>query len=300
MNKKISISGIDILNLIFWIFMFVFFVLAFNKTDHKLYGSILLSLLLFFQLFVLYTRDKQNKNVFFKYLHILYPAIFLIFIFDCIHTSLPYINPNDYDAYLANLDFKLLGTHPTVAIEKIISPLLTEIMYILYFFYFFMPFTIIIYFLKKKYYQKLDKTVLFLLLTFYGSYLLYYLVPALGPRHYEPIVDMQSVPLNGLLFTDFIRNTVDTFEHNKFDAFPSLHAAISLSVLIVIAKYKKSWLYVFIPIVTGIFVSLIYCRYHYFIDIIGGVLWTLISYLIVELFYNKLYSKYFSPYYTGK
>ncbi len=298
MNKNYRLSAVDIVNFIYWLFMVFFYLFAFREIEQKIYGFILLSFLMVFEIFIIKYRKTKNSNNLVKLLHLLYPALFLIFVFDSIHISLPYINPNVYDEFLANIDFKLLGFNPTVAIEKILNPYLTELMYYLYLFYFFMPFIIVIYLYRKKMYRELDKTVLFLLMTFYGSYLLYYVFPALGPRFYPPLEALQTVPLKGILFTDIIRDTISKLEHNKFDAFPSLHAAVSLSVLMSIAKYNKRWFYLFLPIVTGIFISLIYCRYHYFIDIIGGVLWTFICYFLVEKFYNRLYPKYFTPYYS--
>lgn len=300
MSKNYRLSAVDLVNFIYWLFMVFFYLFAFSEVKEKIYGFVLLSFLMIFEIFIIKYRNIKTNNNFLKLLHLLYPAIFLIFVFDSIHISLPYINHNIYDEALANIDYKLLGFHPTVAIEKIINPYLTELMYYLYLFYFFMPFIIIAYLFRKKMFRELDKTVLFLIMTFYGSYLLYFAFPALGPRFYQPLVALQTVPLKGILFTDTIRNTISMLEHNKFDAFPSLHAAVSLSVLIAIAKYRKKWLYLFIPIVTGIFISLIYCRYHYFIDIIGGVVWTFICYFLVEKYYDKFYPKYFAPYYSDQ
>ncbi len=300
MSKNYRLSAVDLVNFIYWLFMVFFYLFAFREVKEKIYGFVLLSFLMIFEIFIIKYRNIKTNNNFTKLLHLLYPAIFLIFVFDSIHISLPYINPNIYDEALANIDYNLLGFHPTVAIEKIINPYLTELMYYLYLFYFFMPFIIIAYLFRKKMFRELDKTVLFLIMTFYGSYLLYFAFPALGPRFYQPLVALQTVPLKGILFTDTIRNTISMLEHNKFDAFPSLHAAVSLSVLIAIAKYRKKWLYLFIPIVTGIFISLIYCRYHYFIDIIGGVVWTFICYFLVEKYYDKFYPKYFAPYYSDQ
>ena len=213
---------------------------------------------------------------------------------------LSYINPNIYDEQFYNLDFMLLGVNPTVWIEPIINPYLTELMYYLYLFYFPMPLIILGYLFKNKMYKQLDKAVLFFFITYYGAYLLYFVFPASGPRFYEPLVKLQKVPLDGIWFTDIIRNTISSLEHNKFDAFPSLHAAISLATVIIIGQYRKKWLYFFIPILIGIFISLIYCRYHYFVDMIGGVIWTLISFWFVEKYYDKLFAMKFVRFYSDK
>jgi len=292
------VSIIDLVNFGFWLIMTLFYIIVFKQTDYKLYAFILLLSLLLFQILVIRLRAKKKRNILIKTILVLYPALYLIFIFDSIHTVLPYINPTTYDSLLAQSDYRILGVNPTVAIEKIINPFLTEVMYYLYFFYFPMPLIILLWLYKKKMFVQLDKTLMFYMITYYGSYLLYFLVPALGPRYYEPIADLQQVPLDGLWLTDFIRDTINALEHNKFDAFPSLHAAITLTTVMVIAKYRKKWLVVFIPVMIGIFISLIYCRYHYFVDIVAGIIWTLISYWIVEKTYDKYIKHRFVPFYS--
>ncbi len=295
-NKYLSV--VDVVNTLFWLFMLVFYLITFRQSAYRLYGFFLLFGLLIFQIIIIKLRKKSHKPKWIKLLLLFYPVIYLVLIFDSLHLTLPYMNPNIYDAELANIDFQILGVNPTVAVESIINPYLTELMYILYFFYFPMPLLILGYLYKKKMFRALDKSILFLFLTYYGSYLIYYLVPALGPRFYEPISSLQQVNLDGLWLTDIIRDTINSLEHNKFDAFPSLHTAISLTTFIIIAQYRKNWLPVFIPIVLGIFISLIYCRYHYFIDIVAGVLWTLISFWITEKYYNRIFIKKFIPFYS--
>lgn len=292
------LSLIDILNFIFWFIIFVFFLTTLSQSEYILEASGLFGGLFAFMLLIIYFRSLKTDCVIYKLLLALYPAVFLILIFESLHMVMPYMIENEYDKALADIDFLILGFHPTVAIEPMINPVMTELMYYLYAFYFPMPFFILIYLFLKKKYIELDKTLFFFLLTYYGSYLMYFAVPALGPRYYEPILRLQQVPLDGLWFSETIRNTINFLEHNKYDAFPSLHAAITLTTLLVIGKYRKKWLYFFIPVATGIFISLVYCRYHYVIDIIAGVAWTMICYWITEKYHKKLAERYFVSFFT--
>jgi len=290
-NKKLSL--VDVVNFIFWLAIFIFYSISFRQSEYKLHGFLLLAGLLIYQFVIVKIRQSSKKSLAHKIMLLLYPAIYLVMIFDAIHLVLPYINSYVYDKELYKIDRWLLGVNPTVWIEQFINPYLTEFLYILYFFYFPMPLIILAYLYRNKMFKALDKSIVFMFLTYYGSYLLYFLFPALGPRYYSPLLDQQKVALNGLWFTDVIRDTISSLEHNKFDAFPSLHTAITLATIIIIAKYRPKWLYFFIPVLIGIFISLIYCRYHYFIDMIGGVIWTIIAYLITEKYYDKLYQKNF-------
>jgi len=299
MNLRKYLSVVDIANFSFWLAILVFYLLTFQQSEYKLQAFMLLLGLLVFQLIIIMLRSRKTKNTLQKVILLIYPILYLVFIFDSLHMVLTYINPNIYDEALYNLDYKILGVNPTVWIEQFINPYLTELMYYLYLFYFPMPLLILGYLYKNKMFKALDKSILFLFITYYGSYLLYFVVPALGPRFYEPLVQLQQVPLKGLYFTDVIRDTISSLEHNKFDAFPSLHTAITLAVTLIVAQYRKKWLYFFVPISIGIFISLIYCRYHYFVDMIAGVIWTLISYWFVEKYYDKIFAKKFIPFYNG-
>ena len=298
MKKDWKLSVLDIINFLFWFVILVFYIITFNQSEYKLQGFLLLAILAIFEFLVIWLRLKKYKNYFIRFIVLFYPVVFLIAIFDSLHMVLPYINNNIYDEALANIDLWLFGFNPTVAIESIINPYLTEFMYYLYFFYFPMPFFVLWYLFKNKKFVELDKSMFFLFITYYGSYLLYFAVPALGPRYYEPIVSLQTIPLDGLFFTEYIRDSINYLENNKFDAFPSLHTAISLTTLIIVGKYRKKWLYFFVPVIIGIFISLVYCRYHYFIDIVAGVIWTLICFWIVEKFYDKIFTKHFVPFYS--
>ena len=289
--KKLSL--VDVVNLIFWLAIFIFYIISFPVSIYKLHGFLLLSGLLVFMAYIIKIRQLPNQKKWQKILLLMYPAIFLVMIFDGIHLVLPYINSHVYDQELYEIDRWLLGVNPTVWIEQFINPYVTELMYILYFFYFPMPLIILGYLYKQNKFKELDKALVFMFLTYYGAYLLYFLVPALGPRYYPELVAQQKVSLNGLWLTDIIRNTISSLEHNKFDAFPSLHTAISLATIMIIVQYRKKWLWFFIPVLIGILISLIYCRYHYFIDIIAGVVWTLIAFAITEKYYDRFYQKYF-------
>ncbi|MBK7095424.1 MAG: phosphatase PAP2 family protein [Saprospiraceae bacterium] len=292
------LSLIDVANFIFWLLMFLFFLYNLPQSDYIPKASFLLGVLFLLLAVVIYFRTVNSGSRVIKLVLAIYPAIFLILIFDSLHMVMPYMIGDVYDEALANIDYAIFGFHPTVAIEPIVTPSLTEIMYYLYVFYFPMPFFILVYLYIRKKYIELDKSIFFFLLTYYGSYLLYFAVPALGPRFYEPITDLQNVPLNGLWFTDIIRDTINFLENNKYDAFPSLHAAIALVTIIVMGKYRPNWLYFFIPVTIGIFISLVYCRYHYVIDIFAGVAWTMICWFITEKYHKLLLNKYFVTFYS--
>ena len=290
-------SLIDVVNISFWSIIFFFFIFTINESEDIISMFLYLFVSLFIIFISVFIRSLKINNHIIKLILLFYPALFLIVIFDSLHLVIPYYAEKIYDTELANIDFSFFGFNPTVGIESMINPFMTELMYYLYLFYFPLPLIILGYLFYKKKFSELDKSIFFLMLVYYGSYLLYFIVPALGPRFYEPISSKQTKSLEGLYFTDIIRDTINFLEHNKFDAFPSLHAAITLAAVIIIGQYRKKWLLFFIPVTYGIFVSLIYCRYHYVIDVVIGVIWTLICFWLTEKYYFRIKQKNFSNFY---
>ncbi len=294
-NMGKNLSAIDWLNGLLGFVIFIFYIFSIPGNPYT-YKPLIIIALSFFIIYLAVIFRKQIVKEPVKYkLSVLkkiyldfYPLIFLFVIFESFFMILPYFNRHDYDTQLFNLDYKLLGVHPTLWIEQFVRPWLTDLLYSLYLFYFIFPFFILVYLYKKKKYKELDRSVFILLLVYYGAYISYFIFPAMGPRFYEPLMQMQSKTLNGVFLAIPIRHLIGIFEPNKFDAFPSLHTAISLSTIILMAKYNKKMFIIFIPVVIGIWISLVYCRYHYVVDMIVGIFWTILAFYLGNQIYNKL------------
>jgi membrane-associated phospholipid phosphatase len=243
---------------------------------------------------------KENKTLgFAKAFRLAYPLIYLFVIFESFFMILPFINPNRYDELLTNIDFAMFGVHPTVWIEEWSQPWLTDLFYSLYIFYFPMPLFILSWLYRQKRFVDLDKSVWIYMLTYYGAYLGYFLVPAAGPRFYEPVMTLQQTSLDGIFLAVPVRTIINFMEPNKLDAFPSLHAAISFTTLLLMGKYNKTMFKVFLPIITGIMISLVYCRYHYVIDMIAGISWSMITFVFGQQLYDKFAKDKIIPFYQN-
>jgi membrane-associated phospholipid phosphatase len=288
MLKKISI--IDAINLLFWLVMTFFMVITFNKTPYKTELIISYPLLLIFYFYSIKIRTIESLGKIRKVLAFLLPATFFFLIFETLFMILPYSTETRYDTLLAQIDLALFGISPTVWIEQYIQPIFTEILYIAYFLYFPMPLLVFGWMFYKRQYRSIEKYFFIFLLTYYSAYTCYFLFPAVGPRFF--LADQYSIPLQGLYFTNFLRTFIDTLEPNKLDAFPSLHTAILITTMILAYKNSKFLFYIYIPIGILILISVIYCRYHYFIDVIAGVVCSLISYWAAYRIYYRYRQKF--------
>lgn len=266
-TKKLHIAPFDILNLCFLMLLLGFSIIFYAKIPEAK-TLIFLYIFLFVAVFLCaFIPFPQRKQVSFRLIHLIYPIILIPIIFNSLGKIIPYINPHYIDYILIKTDYFFFGAHPTVWIGRFIRPWLTELMQLAYISYYFLPVC-----LGVGLYLKEDKhilTVLFsLLLGFYVSYLGYLLFPAIGPRftlmHNEPLY-------RGAHLAQFIASTLNTIEINKTDAFPSAHTQISLMCVYYAFHLGKFHVIIYGLITSLLIVSAIYCRYHYVIDVIIGV-----------------------------
>ena len=184
----------------------------------------------------------------------------------------------------------MLGVNPTVWIERIVTPVLTEIMYISYFLYFPMPLILVIWLFFEKKYPEIEESIFLLFMCYYGAYITYFFIPVEGPRFH--LAGSQTVSLTGLFFSQPIKTIINFFEPNKLDCFPSLHAAILIVTGFLTYKFNKKLFYIYLPIGFLIIISLVYCRFHYVIDIIAGSVWAIICITIGKFIYVKFKRKF--------
>jgi len=266
--KNIHLFPFDIINLFFLILLIIITIIFYKKipdANFLIFLFIISFIIIFLFTFIPLPRER---GISFGLIHLIYPIILIPFIFNSLGKIIPYINPHYIDPILIKIDYYLFGTHPTIWIERFIRPWLTEIMQLAYTSYYFLPV-----FLVLGLYLKEDKRILTvgfcLLFGFYISYLGYLIFPAVGPRftlsHQRPLYE-------GTHLARLIASTLNTIEINKTDAFPSGHTQISLMCVYYASYLGKFYVFIYALITILLIVSTIYCRYHYIIDVIVGII----------------------------
>lgn len=293
--KRLSI--IDVLNFLILAVVVAIYIVTFNNTPYRWNLLFIYPALFIYLILMIYWRQARMPSEWKRRLMFINPIIFLFSIFESFYMLLPYFNSVRYDAILEKLDFAILGVSPTIWIEQFASPFLTDILYLFYFFYFPMPLILLGWMLWKGKYKEIERAMFIFLFCYYGAYITYFFVPARGPRFF--LQDQYSVPLNGYFLAQAIHGLIDTLEPNKLDAFPSLHTAILITTMVVSYQYNRKMFYWFIPAAVGILISLIYCRYHYFIDMLAGLVWSIIAVLLASYIYKSISSR-FVHHFTGQ
>jgi len=202
-----------------------------------------------------------------SFIHDFSPILFVVLIYESLGDLIQHLHP-DIDLFLIRIDFFLFGVHPTVWIERWIIPWFTDVMSFAYVSYYFLPVILVLTLYLKNQTQDLHRSIFILTLGYYISFIGYILFPAIGPRN--TLTHLQSVPLEGSLLTDLVRDGLNAIEHNKRDCMPSGHTQIALMVLFLAYRCQRFLFYLFLPLVCGLILSTVYLRYHYVIDLMAG------------------------------
>ncbi|MHB8883178.1 MAG: phosphatase PAP2 family protein [Thermodesulfovibrionales bacterium] len=272
----------DLLNVFFLLLLTTLTAVFRQRVGNPSLLILLYSCLILIQVLLLLVKERGK---FLRLFHaIIFPTLSILLIFDSLEWLVHDINPRDIDPLLIRLDYMLFGGYPTVMLEGIMSPLLTDLLQVAYSSYYFMPVSLGVILYRKGRTEELDRSLFFIMLCFYLSYAGYLLFPALGPRY--TIAHLQTGELEGLILTGPLQNLLNSLEGVKRDAFPSGHTGVALTVLWLAWKYERKLGYVLAPASAALIFSTVYCRYHYVIDVIGGIALAVITLLTGEIFYG--------------
>ena len=172
---------------------------------------------------------------------------------------------DDLDAALLAWDRRLFGETPAVWFDVVVTPALTNVMTLAYFLHLLLPPVVaFVWYRRRK--SGFREFLLAVLLSGMMGSMGYVVVPGIGPAMAYP--ELFSEPLGGLLYAP-ITTLMDAARAPR-DIFPSLHVGLSTIVLWYGAKLGRRWLWVLLPLVVGNWISTVYLRYHYLVDVLAG------------------------------
>ncbi|MBM4162194.1 MAG: hypothetical protein FJ217_13985 [Ignavibacteria bacterium] len=172
------------------------------------------------------------------------------------------------DAYVLDAEQYVFDLQPTLWLQHITTPALTEWLMFSYVIYIPMYPVLsgIIYYLRGE--LAMEDYIFALGLTNILCDLGFVLFPVAGPM--PTIGHLYTVPLDGYVFTaigEFIRSHL----HYIGGSIPSPHAAAATVMWIMAYRYHRPSFLVITPIVLSLYVSTFYGRYHYFTDAVVGI-----------------------------
>ncbi len=282
----------------------VFCIIFHNRLDSPLqmlnYNFIVFAIIL--TISILNNIYKDNKIIAITRIIYLAPMIYMMYLNTQFYVK-P-LNPYLYDNILVGWDKAIFGSDPTAMLSFMHNPYLTEFLQICYVMFFFLPIFhgIELYFRNKS--KELKDLTSQIIFGFLLSYLLYFFMPAIGPRFsiYNFATINSEIP--GVFVTDFLRHFVNTgggvpdgvanpADYVNRDCMPSGHTMLTLINMLLALKFRSKLRYIIWIIGTGLIFSTIYMRYHYGVDVIAGIVCAVISYKL-EPQVRKLLAKQFN------
>lgn len=227
--------------------------------------------------------SRISGNGLFKLFRRLYLAPLIFLIYSQVQHYIRVVNPYFYDDLLIIWDKWIFGVNPTEWMMCITNPILTEYLQFCYVMYFVLPIIQAVELHrsgKDKHFNEFASNILF---NYYISYLLYFILPAVGPRFTLHLFELNNIEMPGLFLADFFREMInrgagilpgaaDPALMVNRDCFPSGHTMITLANIILAFKFKSKFR-IFILVIGGSLIfSTVYLRYHYVVDVIAGIL----------------------------
>jgi membrane-associated phospholipid phosphatase len=197
-----------------------------------------------------------------------YPAAFIAFVYESLGSLIAASRGRPRDDLLIALDRAILGGDLSVLLQPLVTPFLVTFMYVAYSTYYFLP-LILGGFLWSRDVVAARRYIFTLTVCFYVSYAGYFTIPAYGPR--TALADRNRVALETSPVARAISNTINELERTKLDAFPSGHTMIATAVLIAAWRRFRKLFWFLLPAAVLLILSTMYCRYHYLVDVIAGV-----------------------------
>ncbi len=187
-----------------------------------------------------------------------------------------------YEAEMMIADKFLFGGNPSEWTEALINPVLTEYLQIIYMAYFPMMLLVGLGLLARGKQRSFYVYLLAMNLAFISCHVFYFLVPVRSPFLIADSAELgalisYSVPLEGLWFTEGMRQRLLDATIMRYDCFPSGHTMHSILVIYFGWRTHRAVRALLLVIGMSIIFSTIYLRYHYAIDLVAGggfaVLW---------------------------
>lgn len=279
-------------------------VILFNHIP-KSFNLILINIFIIFSILTLVVLSgKLNGNKWFLVFRRIYVIPIVLFLFDQVQNYIKIINPHDYDHILLAWDYEIFGVNPTEWIYQFSNPIFTEILQISYASYFIMPIILGLE-LHFKNNDSFNKFAGYLLFSYYSSYLLYFIMPAIGPRFVLHDFESINLELPGLFLTDYIRFIINSGENIPIDilkglsdlnpaffvnrdCMPSGHTLVTTINLICAFKFKSRFKWIFLILTILLIISTVYLRYHYVVDIFAGLILVALIFLFEPYIRNAL------------
>jgi membrane-associated phospholipid phosphatase len=241
-------------------------------------GHVVLTALLLFEI--------KRPNATSWYFRNWYPVIYVSICYKEMAIFIPVLRHTNGDRWLADLDFRIWNANPTIWLERIYSPPLTEFLQWVY--TLFVPAVLLVAFIlwRRARYREFQYYAFLIAMGYLVSYLGYLVIPARGPRFL--LRHLEHVPLQGLWLFRSMQSMLDTLESAHYDCFPSGHTELTILAWWGSRLVSKRLFRMYFAYTPSIIFATVYLRYHYTVDVLAGIATALSLICVSPWVYRKL------------
>lgn len=249
----------------------------------KASANILLNIVVTLLIIALAIADRLHGGKIFQIARRYYPVPIIYLMYQQVHSYVPVVHPGLYDDVLIAWDQALFGVNPTQWLQQFSHPALTEYLQITYTLFYFLPVMHGVELTLRGDYERLGTFVYLMTFGFLISYLMYFLMPAIGPRFtlHDFLATDRDLP--GMFLTETFREFInaggsapagvpDPAAIVNRDCMPSGHTMMTLMNMILAFRYRSRLRWFFAVVGGSLIFSTVYLRYHYVVDVIAGIL----------------------------
>ena len=229
-------------------------------------APILLALHVVAAIAIVWASTSDGRVV--RYLRYWYPLPLVGCCYKEMAILIPAVRGVSADQWLADLDFSIWRANPTVWLERIQTPALTDLLQLAY--TLFVPAVLLVPWLlwRSRRFAEFRYCAFLIAMGFLASYVGYILVPARGPRF---LLDhLQHSPLQGGWGVQAMRTTLDRLESAQYDCFPSGHCELTIIAWRISRLISRRLSFVYLVYTLCIVFATVYLRYHYTVDLLAG------------------------------
>jgi membrane-associated phospholipid phosphatase len=198
------------------------------------------------------------------------PFLVALIFYERLHDLTPFVRHDVVDARLIAIDRAIFHVDVSVWMGQFARPWLTQAMVVCYVSYFFAAAILacLIYWDGQR--QLFREYLVSLTVATLLGYIGYLCVPAVGPFVFQRELFPQRLPGGGLKITELVILTLDSVKSFARDCFPSLHTTHTTVVLAFAWRWSRRAFYLYLPMAIGLFISTLYLRMHYAVDVAAG------------------------------
>lgn len=263
------------------------FSILFKLKIEEWLGSVFKNLLIMvFYIFSVFLYQRSKKRIIRFLIRTASVQILFLYLFSTVHKfQLLFSFWND--PKVINMEEAIFGIIPNIFLQQYAVPLLTEMLMFAYILYIplYPILAAVIYF---KYGEDHFEYFLFVLCTINTICNIGFIIyPVASPFWWEPLKSSYNIPMKGFFFTrigEYIRTNV----HEAGGSIPSPHCAIATVMWYFTYKYSKKLFYYLSPFIILLYISTVFCGYHYVTDSVVGILSAVIIIFLSHIYFNWL------------